>query len=84
MPIARWWHDHPGGCAKEQPREEKLAGVQGGVAHFGYMLPSLEEYERVIASVADFGGKLVVRGGLFSHTYLGDPDGYVCEIQYGK
>ena len=27
-----------------------LAGVQGGVAHFGYMLPSVEEYERAIAS----------------------------------
>jgi len=36
----RW--GYPGGCAKEQPREEKLAGVQGGVAHFGYILPSLE------------------------------------------
>jgi catechol 2,3-dioxygenase-like lactoylglutathione lyase family enzyme len=84
-PGGQW--GHPGGCAKEQPREEKLAGVQGGVAHFGYMLPSLEEYERVIASVAEFGGKLVVRcdhGGMFTHTYLADPDGYVCEIQYGQ
>jgi hypothetical protein len=23
-------------------------------------------------------------GGLFTHTYLADPDGYVCEIQYGQ
>src|SRR5262249_4796894 len=50
-----------GGCAKERPREEGLAGVQGGMAHFGYMLPNREEYERTIASVADFGGSLVVR-----------------------
>jgi catechol 2,3-dioxygenase-like lactoylglutathione lyase family enzyme len=77
---------YPDGCAKENPREEKLAGVQGGVAHFGYMLPSLEEYERAIASVCEFGGRLVVRcdhGGVTTHTYLADPDGYVVEIQYG-
>lgn len=76
----------PGGCAKEQPREEKLAGVQGGMAHFGYMLPNRDEYERIIASIADFGGRLVVRcdhGGVTTHTYLADPDGYVVEIQYG-
>ena len=77
----------PGGCATENPREEKLAGVQGGAAHFGYMLPSLEDYERAIDSVGEFGGHLVVRcdhGGLFTHTYLADPDGYVVEIQYGR
>ena len=78
---------YPGGCAHESPREAPLAGVQGGVAHFGYMLPSVEEYERAIASVAAFGGRLVVRcdhGGAFTHTYLADPDGYVVEIQYGR
>ena len=77
---------YPGGCAKENPREEGLAGVQGGMAHFGYMLPILEDYERVIANVTEFGGRLVVRcdhGGVTSHTYLADPDGYVVEIQYG-
>jgi catechol 2,3-dioxygenase-like lactoylglutathione lyase family enzyme len=26
---------YPGGCAHESPREAHLAGVQGGVAHFG-------------------------------------------------
>jgi catechol 2,3-dioxygenase-like lactoylglutathione lyase family enzyme len=75
-PGGEW--GYPGGCAKEQPREEKLAGVQGGMAHFGYMLPNREEYERVIANVADFGGSLIVRcdhGGMTTHTYLADPDG---------
>jgi catechol 2,3-dioxygenase-like lactoylglutathione lyase family enzyme len=84
-PGGEW--GYPGGCAKEQPREEKLAGVQGGMAHFGYMLLNKEEYERAIASVEDFGGKLVVRcdhGGITTHTYLKDPDGYVVEIQYGR
>jgi catechol 2,3-dioxygenase-like lactoylglutathione lyase family enzyme len=79
----------PGGCARESERElaENPPGVQGGVSHFGYMLPNVEEYERVIASVSEFGGRLLTRcehGGLFSHTYLADPDGYVVEIHYGK
>jgi len=83
-PGGKW--GYPGGCATENPREKTLAGVQGGVAHFGYMLPSLEDYERAIANVTEFGGLLVVRcehGGAVSHTYLADPDGYVVEIQYG-
>jgi catechol 2,3-dioxygenase-like lactoylglutathione lyase family enzyme len=60
-------------------------GAQGGRSHFGYMLPTLEEEERVIARVADFGGKLLTRcehGGMFSHAYLADPDGYAIEIHY--
>jgi catechol 2,3-dioxygenase-like lactoylglutathione lyase family enzyme len=78
----------PGGCARESERElkENPPGVQGGVSHFGYMLPSAEEYERAIASVDEFGGRLLTRcehGGTFSHTYLADPDGYVVEIHYG-
>jgi len=51
------------------------------------MLPSVEEYERAIASVTAFGRRLVVRcdhGGAFTHTYLADPDEYVVEIQYGR
>ncbi len=32
----------PGGCAREAERElkENLPGVQGGVSHFGYVLPN--------------------------------------------
>jgi catechol 2,3-dioxygenase-like lactoylglutathione lyase family enzyme len=79
----------PGGCARESERElkENQAGVQGGVSHFGYMLPNLEEYERVLASVGEFGGRLLTRcehGGVFSHTYLADPDGYTVEVHYGQ
>jgi catechol 2,3-dioxygenase-like lactoylglutathione lyase family enzyme len=46
----------PEGCARESERElkENLPGVQGGMSHFGYMLPNVEEYERVIASVGGF------------------------------
>lgn len=78
----------PGGCAIEMTREsqQNRAGVQGGVSHFGYMLPNREEYERVIAQVTNFGGRLLTRcehGGALSHTYLADPDGYTVEIHYG-
>ncbi len=78
----------PGGCARESERElkENLPGVQGGMSDFGYMLPTRDEYERVIASVSDFGGRLLTRcehGGMLSHTYLADPDGYTVEIHYG-
>jgi catechol 2,3-dioxygenase-like lactoylglutathione lyase family enzyme len=41
---------YPGGCAQESPREEPLAGVQGGVAHFGYMLHLL--YAPLLTPVA--------------------------------
>ena len=78
----------PGGCSRESERElkENLPGVQGGVSHFGYMLPNKQEYERVIASVGEFGGRLLTRcehGGFLSHTYIADPDGYTVEIHYG-
>ena len=43
-PGGKW--GYLGGCAKESPREEGLAGVQGGMRHFGYMLPSRDDYER--------------------------------------
>ena len=78
----------PGGCAQMAAREkiENQVGAPGGVSHFGYMLPNLEEYERVIANVNSVGGRLITRcdhGGAFSHTYFADPDGYVVEIHYG-
>jgi hypothetical protein len=78
----------PADARESQSESSKIIcqSVQGGVSHFGYMLPNLEEYERVIASVGDFDGRLLMRcehGGMFSHTYLADPDGYAVEIHYG-
>src|SRR5262249_47271072 len=53
----------PGGCAQMAEREktENHVGAPGGVSHFGYMLPNLEEYERVIATVNSLGGRLLTR-----------------------
>ena len=78
----------PNGCAEMSVREkvENQVGVAGGVSHFGYMLPNLEEYERVIANVNSLGGHFIVRcdhGGAFTHSYFTDPDGYVVEIHCG-
>jgi len=58
-----------------------------GVSHFGYMLPNVGEYERAVASVGEFGGRLLTRcehGGMLSRAYLADPDGYAFEVHYGR
>jgi catechol 2,3-dioxygenase-like lactoylglutathione lyase family enzyme len=76
---------YPGGCAHEVSRERGLAGVQGGMSHFGVMLVHREDFEAALITAAEFGGRLVSRcehGGEFRHAYLADPDGYVVEIQY--
>jgi catechol 2,3-dioxygenase-like lactoylglutathione lyase family enzyme len=76
---------YPGGCAKEITRERGLAGVQGGMSHFGVMLVNREDFEAAITTAPEFGGRLVSRcehGGVFLHAYIADPDGYVVEIQY--
>ncbi|MBI3799220.1 MAG: VOC family protein [Deltaproteobacteria bacterium] len=76
---------HPGGCAEEVIRERGLAGVQGGMSHFGVMLVSREDFEATISTAPEFGGRLVSRcehGGAFLHAYIADPDGYVVEIHY--
>ena len=78
---------YPDGCALEVEREQGLAGVQGGMSHFGIMLASRKDFEAVIAATPDFGGRLVSHcehGGVVSHAYIADPDGYVVEIQYGR
>jgi catechol 2,3-dioxygenase-like lactoylglutathione lyase family enzyme len=75
---------YPGGCALVT-YERGLAGVQGGLSHFGIMLVSREDFEAAMRLVPEFGGKLVARcehGGEFRHAYLADPDGYVVEIHY--
>jgi catechol 2,3-dioxygenase-like lactoylglutathione lyase family enzyme len=88
FPPAGGTYGFPGGCAIEMERERQKnrPSVQGGVSHFGYMLPSRKNMSGLLRAVADFGGRLLTRcehGGMFSHTYLADPDGYTVEIHYG-
>lgn len=61
----------------------ELAGVTGGVDHFGFRLEDPADLDAAIAEVERAGGKLVERG---EHSpgvpfaYVKDPDGYVIEL----
>jgi catechol 2,3-dioxygenase-like lactoylglutathione lyase family enzyme len=67
----------------EDPTQAQLAGVSGGVAHFGFRLRDGADLERAIAEVERAGSKLIRRG---EHSpgvpfaYVEDPDGYVIEL----
>lgn len=67
----------------EDPAEARLAGVNAGVAHFGFRLLSKADLDAAIAEVQAAGGKLIRRGehnpGAW-FAYLQDPDGYVIEL----
>jgi catechol 2,3-dioxygenase-like lactoylglutathione lyase family enzyme len=67
----------------EDPADARLAGVSGGVAHFGFRLANKADLDAAIAAVEAAGGKLLQRG---EHSpgaefaYVQDPDGYVIEL----
>ncbi len=67
----------------EEPAEARLAGVNGGVAHFGFCLTDSAELDAAIAEVEVAGGKLIQRGehapGV-PFAYVEDPDGYIIEL----
>src|SRR5512134_1421576 len=67
----------------EDPAEARLAGVNGGVAHFGFRLTDSVDLEAAITEVEAAGGKLTRRGehgpGV-PFAYIEDPDGYVIEL----
>ncbi len=67
----------------EDPAEARLAGVNGGVAHFGFRLSDSSDLDGAIAEVEAAGGKLVQRGEHapdVPFAYVQDPDGYVIEL----
>ena len=67
----------------EDPAEAQLAGVNGGVAHFGFRLANSTDLDTAIAAIEAAGGKLLRRGehapGV-PFAYVEDPDGYVIEL----
>ena len=67
----------------EDPAEAELAGVNGGVAHFGFRLADSATLDTAIAEVEAAGGRLIQRGehgpGV-AFAYIADPDGYVIEL----
>lgn len=67
----------------EDPAEAEVAGVSGGVAHFGFRLTDPASLDAAIAAVEAAGGSLVERGersGGLRYAYVRDPDGYVIEL----
>ena len=67
----------------EDPAERRLAGVNGGVAHFGFRLADSRDLDAAISLVEAAGGKLVRRGEHApgaAFAYVADPDGYVIEL----
>ena len=67
----------------QDPDELPLAGVKGGVDHFGFRLAAPSDFDAAVRDVEAAGGKLVSRG---EHSpgvpfaYVADPDGYVIEF----
>jgi catechol 2,3-dioxygenase-like lactoylglutathione lyase family enzyme len=63
--------------------EARFAGVNAGIAHFGFRLLSKADLGAAIAEVEAAGGKLIRRGEHSpgaSFAYVHDPDGYVIEL----
>ena len=67
----------------QDPSEAHLAGMNGGVNHFGFRLSQPADFDAAVRDVEAAGGKLVSRGehapGV-SFAYVADPDGYVIEL----
>ena len=67
----------------EDPSDARLAGMNGGVTHFGFRLTESADLDAAIEEVEAAGGKLVRRGehapGV-PFAYIEDPNGYVIEL----
>ena len=67
----------------QDPAEAQLAGVNAGVAHFGFRLAKDADLDAAIEEIEAAGGKLIRRGehepGVV-FAYIEDPDGYVIEL----
>jgi catechol 2,3-dioxygenase-like lactoylglutathione lyase family enzyme len=67
----------------EDAAEAEHAGVNGGVAHFGFALADAADLDAAIREVEAAGGKLLRRDEHAPgerYAYFSDPDGYVIEL----
>ncbi|HEV8575294.1 MAG TPA: VOC family protein [Dehalococcoidia bacterium] len=67
----------------EDPKEAAVAGVNGGVGHFGFRLAEMSGLDAAIREVEAAGGTLIKRGEHAPNVpfaYIKDPDGYVIEL----
>jgi catechol 2,3-dioxygenase-like lactoylglutathione lyase family enzyme len=64
-------------------KADSIAGLAGGISHFGFWLTEAADIDLAAAEVERAGGR-VLRRGKFSpgipFTYVADPDGYEIEI----
>lgn len=67
----------------ENPDEAGLAGMSGGIGHFGFRLEPPADVDQLVAEVEAAGGKLLRRGEHAAgvpFVFVADPDGYVIEF----
>ena len=67
----------------EDPTAAAVAGVNGGVDHFGFRLAEASDLDAAVTEVEAAGGRLIKRGEHASgvpFAYVSDPDGYVIEL----
>lgn len=66
-------------------RNEREAGVVGGLGHFGFRLKKAEDIDIAVVEVERAGGRILRRGEFspgFPFVYAADPDGYEIEIWF--
>lgn len=65
--------------------DQAMAGLRGGVTHFGFRLVDPGDIDRAISEVEQAGGRLLRRGEFVPgvpYAYISDPDGYEIEIWF--
>lgn len=66
-------------------RRPALAGVPGGILHFGFRLTRPDDIDAAVRAVEAAGGALVSRGAFapgVPYAYVRDPDGYEIELWF--
>jgi catechol 2,3-dioxygenase-like lactoylglutathione lyase family enzyme len=64
---------------------DSIAGVAGGISHFGFRLTEAADIDLAVAEVKRAGGRVLRRGEFspgFPFAYVADPDGYEIEIWF--
>jgi len=70
-----------------QSGDPERAGQSGGIAHFGFHVDGMADFEAAVARAQEAGGKVIKRGVRRTDdcpeepwAFLADPDGYIVEI----
>jgi catechol 2,3-dioxygenase-like lactoylglutathione lyase family enzyme len=66
-------------------RDPSLAGVRGGITHFGFRLRAPRDIDAAVDAALAAGGRLLERGEFapgMPYAYVSDPDGYTIELWF--